>query len=50
MVIRPQEATMNPMLTILYLDAHKAELQRQARSRHSESAHVRHQRRARRWF
>jgi hypothetical protein len=41
---------MNGMLTILYLDASRAELQRRAaRSRHSESAHLRHTRR-RRWL
>jgi hypothetical protein len=39
---------MNPMLTILYLDAHRAQLERDARSRHSESAHLRHERSARR--
>ena len=41
---------MNSLMTILYLDAHKAELERQARSRHAESAHLRRERRARRWF
>jgi hypothetical protein len=41
---------MNSMLTMLYLDAHKAELQRQARSRHSQSAHLRRERRTRRWL
>ncbi|MCD6014818.1 MAG: hypothetical protein K0R88_902 [Solirubrobacterales bacterium] len=40
---------MNAMLTILYLDAHRAELHNRAeRSRHSESAHLRHERRVRR--
>lgn len=39
---------MNAMLTILYLDAHRAEIQRAARSRHAESAHLRRQRRTRR--
>jgi hypothetical protein len=41
---------MNGMLTILYLDATRAELERRAaRRRHSESAHLRHERR-RRWL
>jgi hypothetical protein len=39
---------MNSMMTLLYLDAHKAELQRQARTRHSNSAHLRRERSSRR--
>jgi hypothetical protein len=41
---------MNGLLTILYLDATRVELERRAaRSRHSESAHLRRPRRVRRW-
>jgi hypothetical protein len=40
---------MNSLMTILYLDAHKAELERQARGRHSESSHLRRERRRRRF-
>jgi hypothetical protein len=40
---------MNGLLTILYLEANRAELERRAtRSRHSESAHLRRERRTRR--
>jgi hypothetical protein len=41
---------MNPTMTLLYLEANRAELQRRARSRHEESAHLRRVRRTRRWF
>jgi hypothetical protein len=41
---------MNSMLTILYLDAHRAERQGRSRSRHSDSAHLRGERRTRRRF
>ena len=42
---------MNPTMTLLYLDANRAELQRRARSRHAESAHLPPRvRRTRRWF
>jgi len=40
---------MNQMLTILYLDAQKAEFTRRARSRHSEFGHLQRERRTRRW-
>jgi hypothetical protein len=39
---------MNPTMTLLYLEANRAELQRRARSRHE--AHLRRVRRTRRWF
>ena len=41
---------MNPTMTLLYLEANRAELQRRARSRHAEAAHLRRVRRTRRWF
>jgi hypothetical protein len=39
---------MNPLMMILYLDAQKADLERQARSRRSAAAHLPRTRRARR--
>jgi hypothetical protein len=39
---------MHQKLMILYLDAHRAELERQARSRRSGSAHLPRPRRVRR--